>query len=244
MRTKGLLGDKYVVIEPGKPNARKLKPGEEIEQAYEPPDTEKVLESMGAVAQDLQVLTREARKQLIDEKGSEKVGRILGNSDIAAQHLKELLVRNHAKIDQTVDNTQAAALDVREITGRNKEKINRTVDDMERFSKSMDKASEKFGRVSTEMEGLTKDVRSGRGTLGKLVTDDSLHRDAQALVRSFQGITNRVQSGSGTIGRLINDPEMYYEARRAIRNMNKTAEDVSDATPISTLATILGAVLK
>jgi phospholipid/cholesterol/gamma-HCH transport system substrate-binding protein len=30
LKTKGLFGDKYVIISPGKPNARKLKPGEEI----------------------------------------------------------------------------------------------------------------------------------------------------------------------------------------------------------------------
>ena len=43
---------------------------------------------------------------------------------------------------------------------------------------------------------------------------------------------------------LINDPEIYFEARRAIRNMNKTAEDVSEATPVSTLAIILGSVFR
>jgi phospholipid/cholesterol/gamma-HCH transport system substrate-binding protein len=243
-KTKGLLGDKYIVIEPGKPNAPKLKPGEEIEQTYEPVDQEKVFESVAAVAQDMQILTREARKQLIDEKGSEKVARIIDSTDVAAKHLKELLVRNHEKIDRAIDNADDAAKDVRDITGRNKEKINRTVDDMEKFSKSMDKTSERFGRVAADLENTTKEIRQGRGTLGKLVTDDSLHRDAQNLVRSLQGITNRVQSGSGTIGMLVNDPEMYFEARRALRNMNKAAEDVSDATPISTLATILGAVLK
>jgi phospholipid/cholesterol/gamma-HCH transport system substrate-binding protein len=243
-KTKGLLGDKYVVIEPGKPNAPKLKPGEEIEQAYEPVDQEKIFESVAAVAQDMQALTREARKHLVDEKGSEKLAKIADNTEVASKHLKELLVRNHERIDRAIDNADDAAKDVREITGRNKDRINRTVEDMEKFSKNMDKVGEKFGRASTELESLTKEVRSGRGTLGKLVADDSLHRDAQNLVRSLQGITNQVQSGSGTIGMLVNNPEMYFEARRALRNMNKAAEDVSDATPISTLATILGAVLK
>jgi phospholipid/cholesterol/gamma-HCH transport system substrate-binding protein len=245
LKTKGLLGDKYVEIEPGRPNAPKLKPGEEIKQTLEPVDQEKVFESVAAVTQDLQVLTREARKQLIDEKGAEKVARIVDNTDVATKHLKELLVRNHEKINRTVDNVDAAASNVREITGRqNKNKINQTIDDMNKFARGMPATGDRFGRASLDLERITKDVRTGRGTLGKLVTDDSLHRQCQNLVRSLQGITNQVQSGSGTIGLLINDPEMYFEARRALRNMNKAAEDVSDATPISTLATILGAVLK
>jgi len=244
LKTKGILGDKYMVVEPGKPNARKMKPGEEFELAYEPTDTDKVFETMGVVAQDLQALTKEARKQVIDEKGSQKVDSIINNTEVVAKELRDLLTRNRDKINNTIDNTQIAAGDLSEITGKNKEKLHRTIDEMEKFSKSMDKTSDKFGKVANELENLTKDVRGGRGTLGKLVTDETLYRDAQFLMRDLRGLANNVQYGQGTISRIINDPEMYIEARRAIRNMNKTAEDISDATPISTLATILGVVLK
>ena len=104
-----------------------------------------------------------------------------------------------------------------------------------------DKALEK---KTSENVKLTKDVRSGRGTLGRLIADESLHREATSLIRDFRQLSNRIQYGSGTISRLINDPEIYFEARRAIRNMNKTAEDVSEATPVSTLAIILGSVFR
>lgn len=244
LRTKGLMGDKFVVIEPGKPNVRKLKANEEFRLVSEPPDTDKMLESMGVVSQDLQALTREARKQIIDEKGAEKVDSIITNADASFKGLREVLDTNKEKINRVVDNTNIATQDLSDITSRNKEKINRTVDEVEKFSKSMDKTGDKFGRVATELECLTKDVRSGKGTLGKMVADEGLYRDAHALVREARGIARTIQYGPGTVGRLINDPEMYYEARRAIRNMNKTAEDISEATPISTLATILGAVLK
>ncbi len=244
LKTKGILGDKYVVIEPGKPNARKLKPNEEMELVVEPTDTEKVFETMGVVAQDLQALTREARKQVIDEKGGQKVDQIVNNTDVVMRDLRDLLTRNKDKINNTIDNTQVAAGDLSEITGRNKDKLNQTIDELQKFSKSMDKTSDKFGRVANELEGLTRDIKNGRGTLGKLVTDQSLYRDANLLVRDLRGIAGNVQYGRGTISRMLNDPDMYFEARRAIRNMNKTAEDVSDATPISTLATVLGAVLK
>jgi len=223
IRTKGLLGDKFLVIEPGRPNARKLKPGETIRMVVEPTDTEKVFETIGVVAQDLQVLTREARRQLIDEKGSQKIDRIITNADASFSDVKEILGRNKEKINKTMDNTDSATKGLNEIVTRNRDRINRTVDDLER---------------------VTKDVREGRGTLGKLVNDEALYRDTHGLVRDMRGISRSIQSGRGAVGRLINDPELYFEARRAIRNMNKTAEDVSEATPISTLAIILGSVFR
>jgi len=237
MRTKGLLGDKYVVIEPGKPNVRKLKPGEELSLVYEPTDPEKVFEGLGVITQDLQALTREARKQMVDEKGSEKVANILDNTDSATKDLKEILGRNKTKINQTLDNTDKLTKNLNEIVMRNRDKFNRTVDDLE-------KTGNKFSKVASDLDSISKDIREGRGTLGRLIKDESLYRDTQGLVRDVRNLSNRIQYGPGVMGRLINDPELYYEARRAIRNMNKTAEDVSEATPISTLAVILGAVLK
>ena len=219
LKTKGLAGDKYLVIQPGKPNARKLGPGEEIDLVFEPTDPEKVLESVGIIAQNLQVVSRELRKEVIEEKGIEKLDSVLTNSDQVFKELREMLTTN-------------------------KEKVNRTVDDAEKSFKSLEKTSDKFNKVASDLEGVTNDIKAGKGTLGKLVTDDTLHRDAQGLVREVRGIANNIQNGQGTMGRIINDPEIYYEARRAIRNMNKTAEDVSEATPISTLAIILGSVFR
>jgi len=244
IKSKGLAGDKYLVIEPGKPNARKLKPGEEMTLVFEPTDPDKVLESVGIIAQNLQVVTREVRKQIVEQKGSEKIDSILDNSDFVFKDLRSLLVRNKEKINQTIDNTDTATKNVNEIVARNKTKINRTMDDAEKYYRGMGEASDKFGKAASDMETLAREVRSGKGTLGKLVTDESLYKNAQALVTEVRGISGSIQQGSGTMGRLINDPEIYYEARRAIRNMNKTAEDVSEATPISTLAIILGSVFR
>lgn len=244
LKTKGLAGDRYLVLEPGKPNARKLKPGEEITNVTEPTDPEKVIESVGAIARNLQAVTREVKKQIVDQKGYEKIDSLLDNSDSVFKDLRGLLARNKDKIENTIHNTDAAAKNVNEIVARNKTKVNRTVDHAENYYKSMGEAGEKFGRAATNIETLARDIRAGKGTLGKLANDETLFRNAQGLISQLRGISSSIQSGSGTMGRLINDPEMYYEARRAIRNMNKTAEDVSEATPVSTLAIILGSIFR
>lgn len=269
IKTKGLIGDKYIVIEPGKPNARKLGPGDSFELVYEPVDTEKTFERLGVMTQDLQELASVARKQVVDKKGAQRVDTIINDigatfkdikeilrknkgkinstiaqADQATKDVTDILKRNKKKINRTIDDVDVAAKNLNEITSRNKPKINRAVDGMESFGTGFDKTSRKFGKLADRLEKLTKDIDSGKGTLGKLVTDESLHREARALVRDLRQLSDRIQNGSGAMSRLINDPELYYEARRAIRNMNKTAEDVSEATPVSTLAIILGSVFR
>jgi phospholipid/cholesterol/gamma-HCH transport system substrate-binding protein len=230
LKTKGLLGDRYVVIEPGRPNVRKLKPGEEIAQVVEPYDPEKLVENVGIMTQDLQILARDARKVLIDEKGSDRIASVLKNSDDVFKNLNDLIGGNKQKLQQTIDNTHDATKRMDDVMVRNEDKINRTL--------------ENFNKSSKDLEIVTGDVRAGRGTLGRLVIDETLYRDTSNLVRELRNVTNSVQNGPGAVSRLINDPDIYFEARRAIRNMSKTAEDISEATPISTLAIILGSVFR
>ncbi len=244
LKRKGLFGDKYVVIEPEKPSARKLKTGEEIPLVHEGMDTEETIENFGLASQDLRVLAEEARKQMLDQRSLEKLSGAIENSNKFFKDAKELISANKEKINSTLADSRSAAKKIDELLDRNKDKLNRTVDQADRATGNMDKAGARFSKAADDLEVLTKDVRSGKGTLGKLVIDESLYRDANSLVRELRQLSNRVQHGPGTVSRVINDPELYYEARRAIRNMNKTAEDVSEATPVSTLAIILGSILK
>ena len=237
LKRKGFLGDRYVVIEPDKPSARKLKSGEEIPIVREGTDPEETLENIGVASKDIRVLSEEARKQMVDQKSLEKLSSAIENSSKFFAEANKLVAENKERISATLKDHRAAARKLDDLLEKNKDKLNRTVDQAERASGSMDKAA-------LGLERLTQDVRTGRGTLGRLVVDDSLHRDASALVNELRQLSNRIQYGQGSVSRIINDPELYYEARRAIRNMNKTAEDVSEATPVSTLAIILGAVLK
>ncbi|MEJ2717718.1 MAG: MlaD family protein [Deltaproteobacteria bacterium] len=244
LRSQGLFGDKYLVIQPGKPNARKLKNGDVIARVHEPMDTEKLVENIGIAAQDLKVLARSAREEMIDKKGAQKTYRTIVNAERFFGDMKNLVEKNKGKINSTIEGLDSTTKHLNQLVSRNQDKINQTVDRFERFSGSMDKTGKKFNRVATDLERVTEDVRSGRGTLGKLIVDESLYRQATSLIRDVRQLSNRIQYGPGTISRLINDPEIYFETRRAIRNMNKTAEDVAEATPVSTLAIILGSVFR
>lgn len=244
LKTKGLLGERYIVIAPGKPNQRKYKSGEEIKLVSEAPDAEKVIETIGVASQDIQVLARTAREEFVDQKGAAKVTETITDSGQFFKDMREIVSNNKQRINDTLKRLDTTSENVEELVARNREKINVTVDKIESFSRGINQTGDKLKKLASDWDSLTLEVRSGKGTLGKLITEEGLHQDARALVRDLRQVTNQVRYGQGTISRLINDPEMYYEARRAVRNMNKTAEDVSEATPVSTLAIILGSVFR
>jgi phospholipid/cholesterol/gamma-HCH transport system substrate-binding protein len=71
-----------------------------------------------------------------------------------------------------------------------------------------------------EVTNLLRDIRSGRGTVGKLFTDEALYRDLNALVASAERVATNVSEGRGTLGRLTADDALYTDLRASVQDLN------------------------
>ena len=70
-----------------------------------------------------------------------------------------------------------------------------------------------------EATELVKDLRAGRGTLGRLFTDEALYRELTGLVSSAEAVANNLNQGRGTIGRLMNEPAAARSLESALDNL-------------------------
>lgn len=70
-----------------------------------------------------------------------------------------------------------------------------------------------------QMDKLLGDIRGGRGTIGKLVTDDALYTELQAFVASAAQVTQSLNAGKGTIGSLVKDPAAYNALKGSLENL-------------------------
>lgn len=67
------------------------------------------------------------------------------------------------------------------------------------------------GESLSEVGKLMADLRAGKGTLGRLITDDAAYRDLDALMQATTRVADAVRQGRGTMGRLVSDPKVYDE---------------------------------
>lgn len=67
---------------------------------------------------------------------------------------------------------------------------------------------------------LISDLRKGRGSMGKLFTDESLYKDLDAFVAASERVASTINNGKGTIGKLANDPKLYDELHASVANLN------------------------
>jgi phospholipid/cholesterol/gamma-HCH transport system substrate-binding protein len=101
------------------------------------------------------------------------------------------------------------------------------------FIKSRKPASQLSDVAETANEGiveataLLKDIRAGRGSVGKLFSEDKLYRDLNAFVESANAVTASINKGKGTLGKLTNDPKAYDELHAALANLREMTRTIN-----------------
>src|SRR5262249_45376022 len=70
-----------------------------------------------------------------------------------------------------------------------------------------------------QLTGLLKDLRAGKGTAGKIFTDDQLYTELNTLIGSAEKVVNDLNRGRGSLGQLINDPAAYKSLRASLEDL-------------------------
>jgi phospholipid/cholesterol/gamma-HCH transport system substrate-binding protein len=78
-----------------------------------------------------------------------------------------------------------------------------------------------------QLTGLLKDIRAGKGSVGKLFTDQQLYTDIDAFVESAQVVSSYLSKGQGTLGMLLRDPESYRKLNGALGNLEEVTRRIN-----------------
>ena len=90
-----------------------------------------------------------------------------------------------------------------------------------RPSASLSNMAEQASAGLDEATELFKDIRAGRGTLGRLFTDEALYQELTGLVSSAETVANNINQGRGTLGRLANDPAAARSLEASLENLQE-----------------------
>src|SRR5437016_1261989 len=93
----------------------------------------------------------------------------------------------------------------------------------------------KVGKLTDELNDILKNVREGKGTVGRLFNDEALYNKVNRIadrvnhsMDQIDAIVADVNAGRGTLGRLVKDEAIYNDARAAIARFNTTAERIDN----------------
>ncbi len=78
-----------------------------------------------------------------------------------------------------------------------------------------------------EATAMLKDIRAGKGSVGKLFSEDKLYRDLNAFVDSANAVAASINKGKGTLGKLTNDPKAYNELQASLANLREMTRKIN-----------------
>ena len=80
--------------------------------------------------------------------------------------------------------------------------------------------------LSEDVQDLIAGVREGRGTLGKLLTDDQAYRHLNSILAKGDEIASSVQQGKCTVGKLVMTDELGNKVEKTVDQMNTMLADL------------------
>ena len=94
------------------------------------------------------------------------------------------------------------------------------------FATSGTDLAQRLSKLSDEISGIVKDVKNGKGTVGRLFSDEALYNNLNATIRETEDVMKQVRSGNGSAGKFMNDPALYNNANDIAVQMKAIAADL------------------
>jgi phospholipid/cholesterol/gamma-HCH transport system substrate-binding protein len=104
VKTHGMLGDKYIEVKPGSPDAPLLPAEAEITKVRSVPDVDQLLTSLDSAARGMADLGKSLHEAVGGEEGRNKIKEIVANLEVASAGLKDMVQNNQGKVNDIVAN--------------------------------------------------------------------------------------------------------------------------------------------
>lgn len=213
IRTKGVLGDKYVEISIGAPGAVHIQPGGRISKTQSPANIDLLLQQLSSIGKDIKGITQSLTAVLGTEDGEASLRLIMDNMRELSETLNVTVQKNNENINQMLENLAQFSRDLKDLSGGNKEALGEIVDNFR-------DASGQLRLTLTALDEIAEKVNRGEGTIGQLIHEEKTVERLNETLAALQEITQKINQGEGTIGRLIKEDE-------TLDNLNETLTSVS-----------------
>jgi phospholipid/cholesterol/gamma-HCH transport system substrate-binding protein len=80
--------------------------------------------------------------------------------------------------------------------------------------------------LSDDILDLIQGVKEGKGSLGKLLTDEQAYNHLNSILARGDTMVGNVQAGQGTLGKLVTSDEMNAKVKSGLDNVNVILADV------------------
>jgi len=86
--------------------------------------------------------------------------------------------------------------------------------------------AQKLSKLSDQLNEVVKNVREGKGTVGRLFNDEALYNNANDIAANLKKLSADLTAGRGTAGKLLESDEMYNKISRIADRVNHSMDQI------------------
>ena len=167
----------------------------------------------------------------------------------------EMLTRTAPDLNQIMSDLGDLGHDLKSALGNISQAFGGGADNkgglIQKLDRLVSENSEKINNTMSNIEDITAKIRTGQGTLGKLVNDPAAYdqllatvseiknaaADARTFLANTQSIIEQVKTGKGSLGTLIYDEESGNNIKLVTKNLRDLSEKLNN--PNSTFGQLI-----
>lgn len=194
IKTKGLLGEKYVEFVPVK-NKAPQKPsttvtyyrdGERVQATVSPSDVDKLINQLSAISDDIKQVTASLSQVFGTERGARSMEDILNDLRQTTANIKDFSTTLQGDGSEMVMRLNELVASLNGVVGENRDSIKVTMENIKEASKSAELAL-------ASIDNAARKIDRGEGTIGKLVNDDSVYNNIDSAAKGISDYSTRIE---------------------------------------------------
>lgn len=190
IKSSSLLGDKAVEIVPGT-SSRMLSANAEVRGAVEE-GLAGLAGSAGEVKRQISTILTNINN-LSGEATLRSLYGTIDNLNNTIATLQGILAENRVALKTTIDNLSAMSTENKKPVTETIQSLNTTIQSIDLTSVKLRQAIDESNTSLSSLSAVLADVEAGRGTLGKLVKDDSLYEEMKSAVTQFKALVEDIK---------------------------------------------------
>ena len=224
IETMGLMGEKYVEVNPGSPEKPLLQPGEVVLKTETPVSTDQLVSELYRTVEKF-------NQALITKNGENRLSKIMDNISKLTENVNSLMEENRNNLRETLKNTVAITEFLKNELPKIAENVNTLAtqfgqialenrEDIRTIVKNINEATKKAPEIADRLDKLAQN-------LSELLNDENRENLSETIenmketTKELKVLVSKVNNGNGTVGKLFNDETLYSNLSNVTETFNK-----------------------
>ncbi len=215
LTTKGLLGERYIELIPGSPDAPVIEPGGEITRTTKYTDIDRLITMLSDVASDIKRVSGSFGDVLGGEEGRRTIRSIVNNIDEFTGRLNAVVASNEERFSSTMNSFNSLAYTLQE-------EIPKILEDVSSVAMNLNtivtENEEDLREGISNLKAASRKLEETMDTINTMVKE--VEPRIKKSLTAISSVANKIDKGEGTIAKLVNDPETHDNINKAFAGVN------------------------